>query len=133
MITTLCLDQAASFPLARLYCYFQLAEKYWCRKPDLRLVHGSLWVLLLAVPVTAFLALGSETHPLTLLGGVRVEQMTLIANSALANLADWGDVHGFLGDSIMALAGLHAAAAIFHQVVLKDGVLAAMLARGKAG
>jgi cytochrome b561 len=44
----------------------------------------------------------------------------------LAGLADWGEVHQFLGDAIMWLAGLHAAAAIFHHVVLKDGVLAAM-------
>jgi len=93
------------------------------------LVHGALWFLLLALPVTAFLALGSEAHPLTLLGGIRVDQMPMIANSAIGKLADWGDVHGFLGDAIMALAGLHAAAAIYHHVILKDGVLAAMLRR----
>ena len=92
-----------------------------------RLVQVALWALLLALPITAFLALGSEAHPLTLLGGVRVDQMPLIANSAIAKLADWGDVHQFLGDAIMWLAGLHAAAAIYHHVILKDGVLAAML------
>jgi cytochrome b561 len=36
-------------------------------------------------------------------------------------------VHGFLGDAVMWIAGLHAAAAIYHHVVLKDGVLASML------
>jgi len=92
-----------------------------------RLVQVALWALLLALPITAFLALGSEAHPLTLLGGVRVDRMPLIANSAIAKLADWGDVHQFLGDAIMWLAGLHAAAAIYHHVILKDGVLAAML------
>jgi cytochrome b561 len=94
-----------------------------------RLVHWALWALLLAVPITAFLALGGEGHPLTLLGGVRVEQMPVIAQSRIAHLADWGDVHGFLGDAIMWLAGLHAAAAIFPHVVLKDGMLLAMLPR----
>jgi cytochrome b561 len=89
-----------------------------------KVVHGALWVLLLALPATALLALGSEGHPLTLLGGVRVDQMPLIANSGLANLADWGEVHGFLGDAILVLAGLHAVAAIYHHVVLKDGVSA---------
>jgi len=84
---------------------------------------------LLALPITALLALGSEAHPLTLLGGVRIDQMPLIANSALAKLADWGDVHQFLGDAIMWLAGLHAAAAIYHHVILKDGVLSTMLPR----
>jgi len=92
-----------------------------------KLAHLGLWALLLALPITALLALGSEGHPLTLLGGVRVDQMPLIADSSLAELADWGDVHGFLGDAVMWIAGLHAAAAIYHHVVLKDGVLASML------
>ena len=90
-------------------------------------VHGVLWLLMLALPVTAFLALGSEGHPLTLFGGVRVNEFPMIATSALASLADWGEVHGLLGDLIMVLAGVHAAAALLHHVVLKDGVLAAML------
>jgi bifunctional ADP-heptose synthase (sugar kinase/adenylyltransferase) len=40
-------------------------------------------------------------------------------------VADFG--HGFLGDAIVWLAGLHAVAAIYHHVILKDGVLASML------
>ena len=89
--------------------------------------HGLLWLMLLAVPVTAFLALGSEGHPLTLLGGIRVNEMPAIANSPLASLADWGEVHGLLGDMILWVSGLHALAAIYHHVLLKDGVLRAML------
>ena len=95
-----------------------------------KLVRIALWVLLIALPVTALLALGSEGHPLTLLGGVRIDRMPFIAESRVAGLADWGEVHQFLGDSIMWLAGLHAMAAILHHVVLKDGVLVAMLPRG---
>ena len=94
-----------------------------------RLVHGALWALMLALPITAILALGSEAHPLTLLGGLRIDKMPVIAESAIADLADWGDVHQFLGDAIMWLAGLHAVVAIFHHLVLKDGVLKAMLPR----
>jgi cytochrome b561 len=92
-----------------------------------RLGQWALWALMLALPVTALLALGSEGHPLTLLGGLRIDKMPFIAQSALAEAADWGDVHGLLGDLIMVLAGLHAAAAIVHHVVLKDGVLMSML------
>lgn len=92
-----------------------------------KLAHGALWALLLALPMTALLALASEGHPLTLLGGVRFDQMPLFANSPLAPLADWGEVHEFLGDAIMWIAGLHAVAAIFHHVVLKDRVLSSML------
>lgn len=97
-----------------------------------RLTQVVLWVLLLALPATALLALGSESHPLTLLGGVRIDRMPFIAESGIAKLADWGDVHQFLGDAIMWLAGLHAVAAIFHHVVLKDGVLLTMLPGGKS-
>lgn len=97
-----------------------------------RLMHIALWMLLFALPITAFLALGSESHPLTLLASVRVDRMPLIADSGIARLADWGDVHKFLGDSILWLAGLHAAAALFHHLVLKDAVLSAMLPRAKS-
>jgi cytochrome b561 len=89
--------------------------------------HLGLWLLMLAVPATALLTLGSEGFPLTLLGDVRIDHMPLIADSALGKLADWGDVHEFLGTAIIWLAGIHAAAALFHQWVLNDGVLAAML------
>lgn len=96
-----------------------------------KLAHLGLWVLMLALPATAMLALGSENHPLTLLGGLRLGSMPFITNLPIAEMADWGDVHGFLGDAIMAIAGLHAAAAIYHHVVIKDGVLKAMLPPGK--
>ena len=108
---------------------FEMAA--WMRHAS-RLTHAALWLLLLALPATALLALGSEAHPLTLLGGLRIDRMPLIAGSRIAGLADWGDVHGWLGDTIMWLAGLHAAAAIFHHLVLKDGVLMAMLPGRKA-
>lgn len=92
-----------------------------------KLTHGALWALLLITPITALLTLGSEGAPLTLLGGLRVEHLTAIANSALAPLADWGDVHSLLGDAIIWIAGLHAAAAVFHHVLLRDRVLSSML------
>ena len=98
--------------------------------PTMRLLaklgHLALWALMLALPIPALLALGGDGHPLTL-GGVRVDQMSLIANSGLAKLADWGALHGLLGNVILWLAGLHAAAAIYHHVMLKDGVLLTML------
>ena len=89
--------------------------------------HGVLWLLLLAVPMTAMLALGTEGHPLTLLGGIRVNELPINAQSAIADLADWGEVHSLLGDMIFWLAGIHAVAAIYHHVLLKDGVLRSML------
>ena len=92
-----------------------------------RLVHLVLWVLLIALPMTALLALGTEGHPLTLLGGFRIDELPFTANSFLSGLADWGDVHKFLGDTIVWLTGIHALAALYHHFKLKDGVLKSML------
>jgi cytochrome b561 len=36
------------------------------------------------------------------------------------------DIHGYLAYAIFALAGLHALAAVWHRIVLRDGVLARM-------
>ena len=104
----------------------QFAMASWMRWAS-KAMHVALWALLIATPLAALLALGSEAHPLTLLGGVRVEQMPWIADSALAALADWGDVHGLLGDAIVWLAGLHALAGLLHHFMLKDGVLLSMM------
>lgn len=89
--------------------------------------HLGLWALMLLTPLTAVLALGTEGHPLTLLGGLRFNDLPWTRALPLADSVDWGDVHQFLGDAILWLAGVHAVAAIYHHVVLKDGVLAAML------
>lgn len=104
----------------------KVAMATWMRVAS-KAVQGFLWALMLLLPVTALLALGGEGHPLTLLGGLRVDQMPWIAQSAVAQWADWGDVHGFLGDAIITLAGLHAIAAMYHHWMLKDNVLASML------
>jgi cytochrome b561 len=47
------------------------------------------------------------------------------ANKALRNLI--GDWHGLAANVILILAGLHAAAALFHHAILRDGVLRRML------
>jgi cytochrome b561 len=92
-----------------------------------KVVHATLWVLLFALPLTALLALGSEGHPLTVLGGLRIDRMPLIESSGVGKLADWGEVHGWLGDVLIWLAGFHALAALCHHFVRKDGVLRSML------
>ena len=43
--------------------------------------------------------------------------------------AVFSEIHTILGDAILWLAGLHAFAAIYHHVMLKDRVLVAMLPR----
>lgn len=85
---------------------------------------GILYLLLFAVPLTAIVGAWLEGHPLTLLAGVQVAPMLALAHDTGATISE---IHTLLGDAILWVAGLHAAAAIYHHVILKDGVLASML------
>ncbi|MEI8031182.1 MAG: cytochrome b/b6 domain-containing protein [Comamonadaceae bacterium] len=62
--------------------------------------------------------------PLTLLAGVQIAPRLGLSHDTGATIAT---LHTWLGDAILWAAGLHASAAIYHQLVLKDGVLASML------
>ncbi len=89
-----------------------------------KLVQGLLYVLLVIVPLTAISGAWLSGHPLTLgmLGNIP---------SPLPDVHSVGRaiavVHGYLGDVIVWVAGLHAAAALFHHFVLRDAVLVSML------
>jgi cytochrome b561 len=89
-------------------------------------VQGLLYVLLFAVPLTAISGAWLEGHPLTLLAGVRIAPMIGASHSTGESVAE---IHTLLGDAIIWVAGLHAAAALLHHYVLKDGVLLSMLPR----
>ncbi|HEV7814020.1 MAG TPA: cytochrome b/b6 domain-containing protein, partial [Janthinobacterium sp.] len=66
-----------------------------------------LYLLLFALPLTAMLGAWLEGHPLTLLWGLQISPPFSASRSLGATLAE---VHGWLGDIIMWLAGLHAIA-----------------------
>lgn len=89
-------------------------------------VQYGLYLLLFALPLTAVAGAWLEGHPLTLLGGLQIA-------SPFAPSHDIGEVlaeaHGWLGDAIMWLAGLHACAALYHHFIVKDAVLVSMLPR----
>ncbi len=87
-------------------------------------VQWALYVLLFAVPVTAITGAWLEGHPLTLLGSVKIPSLLALSHDVGANIAS---LHGWLGDILLWLAGLHALAALYHHLALKDGVLASML------
>lgn len=89
-------------------------------------VQGALYLLLFALPITAITGAWLEGHPLTLLMGVKISPLIGLSHDVGATIAD---IHTWLGDAILWLAGLHALAALYHHRVLKDGVLVAMLPR----
>jgi len=85
-----------------------------------------LYVLLVAVPLTAIAGAWLEGHPLTLLAGVEMQPLVAKSHAAGAIVAN---VHTRLGDAVLWLACAHALAGLYHHYVLKDGVLDAMLPR----
>lgn len=87
-------------------------------------VQLALYVLLFAVPLSAMLGAWLEGHPLAYLGGLSIDAPFAPSHAMGATIAT---VHTWLGDAILWIAGLHALAALYHQFILKDGVLASML------
>lgn len=86
-------------------------------------VQLTLYVLLFAVPLSAITGAWLEGHPLTWLGG-DIAPLLAPAHDLGATIAE---LHGWLGDAILWVAGAHAAAALYHHFVLRDRVLASML------
>jgi cytochrome b561 len=87
-------------------------------------VHWILYILLLALPLTAISGAWLEGHPLTLLGNVRIGPWLTEVHAVGSKLAS---VHEWLGDALMWVAGAHAAAALFHHFLLRDRLLRSML------
>lgn len=76
------------------------------------------------MPLTAIFGAWLEGHPITLLGIGAVGPLAGPAHDLGSSLSE---VHGTLGNVILWLAGLHAAAALYHHYVLRDRVLRTML------
>ena len=89
-----------------------------------KVVQSLLYLLLFAVPLTAMFGAWLEGHPLVYLGGLEIAAPIAASHEAGISVAA---IHTWLGDAILWVAGLHAVAALYHHVVLRDAVLASML------
>jgi cytochrome b561 len=89
-------------------------------------VQGLLYVLMIALPLTAIAGAWLEGHPLTLLAGIEIGPWLARSHDAGKRIAT---LHTWLGDAIMWVAGFHALAALYHHFMLRDGVLLSMLPR----
>lgn len=92
-----------------------------------RLVQWALYALLFVLPITAISGAWLEGHPLTLLGGIKIAPLIDSSHDIGKTIAE---IHGWLGDAILWVAGLHAGAALFHHFFLQDDVLKSMLPPG---
>jgi cytochrome b561 len=89
-----------------------------------RFVQFGLYGLLVALPIMGIAGAWLEGHPLTLYGLGNIGPLLSPAHDLGHTIADF---HTVLGNIILWIAGLHAAAALFHHFVLRDHVLVSML------
>jgi cytochrome b561 len=85
--------------------------------------HAVLYALMLGLPLVGVLMSGAAGRPVMFFGLFTLPAL-IGPDPALAKTLK--GVHEILANGILALVGLHVAAALFHQYVLKDGTLARM-------
>jgi cytochrome b561 len=113
----------------------RLAHRCWARPPDpvgmpvwmhqaalaTRLL---LYFLLLILPLSAIVGSWTEGHSLSLYVFGAIGSPWATSHAFGRSILSF---HKLAGDAIMWLAGVHAAAALFHHFILKDNVLRSML------
>ena len=99
----------------------QAINKY--QKKIFEIVRFALYLSLFAVPLAGWLALSSLTGSFTVLS------FNLPLLNSLLGAEYIGGLHEFLGSFFIAIAGLHACAALMHHFIFKDNVLKSMLIR----
>ena len=91
------------------------------------LTHGALYALLLAMPLSGWVLNSTSGYPLQWFG---LFNLPAIASSDLALRELTGAIHEWLFWALATLAVLHAAAAFYHHVFVRDATLARMFPRG---
>ncbi len=89
-------------------------------------VHGLLYLAMLVVPILGWLASSASGFQVVLFGVLPLPDL-VGKDKALAELLK--DIHGDAVYGLLGLVALHAAAALYHQHIRHDGVLARMVPR----
>lgn len=93
-----------------------------------RLTHMALYGLLLAIPLAGWAYASAKGWTVTLFHTFSLPG--LLPTGTVPDLL--GDLHGLMANLMLAVAGLHVAAALWHHYLLRDGLLARMW-RGPRG
>lgn len=89
------------------------------------LMHAVLYVFMIGMPIIGWLLLSAEGKTV-LFFGFRLPALTAESEDAAHR---WEEIHETAGEIGYFLIGLHAAAALFHHYVQRDGTLRRMLPR----
>ncbi len=91
-----------------------------------RVAHVGLYAGMVAVPLLGILMHWYKGRTIGFFGVVQLPS-PFVADRSLAKLLE--EAHELVAHGLMALVGIHAAAALFHHYALKDGVLMRMMPR----
>ncbi len=87
------------------------------------LSHYAFYVLMIAMPLIGWGMVSAAAYPVVLFGGVNLP--AILPQSGSLHTLLW-NAHFYLAFAFFALILLHVAAALFHALVRRDGVFAAM-------
>lgn len=87
------------------------------------IVHWALYVLLLAVPVAGIVLQFARGNSLPVFGLFEIASPWVTDRGFARSMKE---IHEVLANLMLALAGLHGGAALFHHLVLRDATLARM-------
>lgn len=90
--------------------------------------HVALYVTMFAIPLIGLFSAWADGRTVTFFGLFSLPAL-IAPNRGLVKVLE--EAHEISAHGMMILAGLHAAAAIVHQFVLRDGTLTRMLPSGK--
>ena len=91
-------------------------------------MHLMLYAVILAVPISGILMMAAKGRSFAVFGVLSVPPL-MATDRAFGELLE--ETHELLSYLMLVLIGLHSAAAVFHQVILKDGALTRMLPFGR--
>jgi cytochrome b561 len=92
--------------------------------------HGLLYLLLLAQPISGWMMSSAANYPVTFFGLFQFPAL-VAASAGLHETLE--EVHEVLFQALAVIAVLHALAAVYHHVRMKDDTLRRMLPFGRPG
>ena len=86
--------------------------------------HVVLYAILLAMPLLGWATTTAQGHPLLWLNALPLPALVAVDPDLADSLQEW---HERCGWALLALVGAHLGAALWHHLIRRDGVLAAMV------